>query len=92
VTSSASADKPVWIDTNAYWMPFLFVLVCSVFISFTPFCVGVTDYAAKQICCNNYFLSVVFLHIPQLECGHGINSHYQGKGQGSQNHHVCRVR
>jgi hypothetical protein len=35
---------------------------------------------------------VVFLHIPQLEFGHGINSHYQGKGQGSQNHHVCRVR
>ena len=35
---------------------------------------------------------VVFLHIPQLECGHGINSHYQGKGQGSQDNHGCGVR
>ena len=36
--------------------------------------------------------SVVFIHIPQLECGHGINLHYQGQGQGPQDHHVCRVQ
>jgi len=35
---------------------------------------------------------VVFLHIPQLECGHGINSHNTRKGQGSQDHHGCGVR
>jgi len=38
------------------------------------------------------FLCVVFIHIPQLECGHGINSHNTRKGQGSQDHHGCRVR
>jgi hypothetical protein len=38
------------------------------------------------------FLRVVFIHIPQLECAHGINSHYQGKGQGSQDHHGCGVQ
>jgi hypothetical protein len=42
--------------------------------------------------CKQLFLSVVFLHIPQLECGHGINSHNTRKGQGSQDNHVCGVR
>lgn len=37
-------------------------------------------------------IHVVFIHIPQLECAHGINSHYQGEGQGSQDHHGCGVR
>jgi len=41
---------------------------------------------------RTYFVHVVFLHIAQLECGHGINSHNTRKGQGSQNHHVCGVR
>ena len=37
------------------------------------------------------FLRVVFIHIPQLECADAINSRHQGKGQGPQDHNVCRV-
>jgi hypothetical protein len=75
---------------NCPELPLNFQVVRS-FISFTPFCVGVTNYDRKDLSVNKYFLSVVFIHIPQLECAHGINSHYQGKGQGSQDNHGCGV-
>jgi len=63
------------------------------FISFLSFtCLGVTKYDRNKLSVKNYFC-VLFLYIKRkLKCAHGINSHYQGKGQGSQDNHGCGVR